>query len=366
MRSLQEGEISMLRNDAHIRIGTREVGAGCPLFVIAEIGLNHGGSPEKALRMVDEAADAGASAVKLQTLEATMLVSAGCPAPAHVQAESLSEFFATFELDEPAHRAVAERARARGLAFVATPLSLDGVDLLARVGVDAIKIASGDLTWDALVDRAARTGKPLIISTGMATIGEVSNAVATARLAGANEIALLHCVSAYPVPRGSENLRAINTLSRSFETPVGLSDHASDTFAVPMAVALGASIYERHLVLEGDAEAVDAAVSSTPRDLRAVVDAAARAQTALGSGEKGCDLAEMPNLVPSRRALYAAHNLTRGQILEADDVVALRPGSGLPANQVSRLIGLPLKCDVAFGQPITFNHVGVRTTRRTA
>ena len=356
----------MRRNHAHIRIGTREVGADYPLFVIAEIGLNHGGSLEKALRMVDEAAAAGVSAVKLQTLEASKLVSASCPAPAHVQAESLTDFFAAFELDEAAHLAVAERARTHGLAFIATPLSLEGVDLLVRAGVDAIKIASGDLTWDALLDRAGRTGKPMIVSTGMSTLAEVSTAVATARLAGADDISLLHCVSAYPVPRGSENLAAIDTLSRSFEMPVGLSDHAGDTFAVPVAVTLGASIYERHLVLEGDVDAIDAPVSSTPRELQAVVKAAERTRAALGSGEKRCELAESPNLLPSRRALYAARNMKRDEVLSAADLVALRPGSGLPTNQLHRLVGSPLSCDVAAGQPVTYQHIGVRMIRRSA
>ena len=246
----------MRRNHASITIAGRRVGADFPFFAIAEIGLNHGGSAERALRMVDDAADAGVAAVKLQTVVATELVSSTCPAPAHVQADSLTDFFATFELDESAHRAVAERAHARGLAFISTPLSLDGVDMLVRVGVDAIKIASGDLTWDALIERAARTSKPLILSTGMASLEDVSAAVATARLSGATQIALLHCVSAYPVPQGSENLLAIDTLGQAFETPVGLSDHASDTFGVPMAVGFGASIYERHFVLTGDDDAI--------------------------------------------------------------------------------------------------------------
>jgi len=356
----------MRRNDASIMIAGRRVGADHPFYVIAEIGLNHGGSLDRALRMVDEAADAGVAAVKLQTVVATKLVSTTCPAPAHVEADSLTDFFATFELDEAAHRAVAERARARGVAFISTPLSLDGVDLLVRVGVDALKIASGDLTWDALIERAARTGKPLILSTGMASLEEVSAAVATARLAGATQIALLHCVSAYPVPQGSENLLAINTLGRCFEMPVGLSDHAGDTFAVPMAVGFGASLYERHLVLDDDPDAIDAPVSSTPRELQTAIRVAARARLAIGTGEKQCQPAEEPNVVPSRRALYASRNLPSGTVLSADDLVALRPGSGLPANYLPRLVGSMLQCDVEAGRPILHHHFGSRSARRTA
>jgi sialic acid synthase SpsE len=354
----------MLRNYAQVEIGGRAIGIDQPLFVIAEIGLNHGGSLERALEMVDQAAAAGVSAIKLQTLEAEKLVAAECPPPAHVASSSMTEFFRGFELDETAHARIAERARARGLALVATPLSLESVDMLLRVGVDAFKIASGDLTWDGLIDRVARTGKPIIISTGMATLEEVSQAIAAARLSGADSIALLHCVSAYPVPRGSENLRAIETLARSYETPVGLSDHGDDAFAVPIAVALGASLYERHMMLAGG-DAIDAPVSSTPEEFASIVATAARSAAALGSGEKRCEPAEAPNVVASRRSLYAARNLPCGAVLTQDDLVALRPGVGFQANQVERLIGAQLKRDVPAGQAVTLHHIAARS-RRTA
>jgi len=356
----------MQRNDARITIGGRAVGAGLPLFVIAEIGLNHNGSLERALEMVDAAAAAGVSAVKLQTLQAAALVAPSCPAPAHVQAESLSDFFSTFELGEAAHEAVAERARQHGLTFLSTPFSLESVDLLQRVGVDAFKIASGDLTWDGLIERVAATGKPLLISTGMSTLNEISHAVTTARLAGAAEIALLHCVSAYPTPRGSENLRAIETLARSFAVPVGLSDHGDDTFGVPLAVACGASVYERHFMLEGDVDAIDGPVSSTASEFASLIHIAARTREALGNGIKECTTAEAPNRVPSRRGLYAATALTRGTRIEPSHLIALRPGDGIPANQLKDLLGRRVACDVQAGQPIRFDQVEPRLERRTA
>ncbi len=168
-----------------IRIAGRSVGAGEPLFAIAEIGLNHGGSQDEALALVDAAARAGASAVKLQTLRADGLVAGHCPAPAHVEARSLRDFFRQFELDEEAHRAVATRARAHGLAFMSTPFDLDAVEMLERVGVDAFKIASGDLTFVSLIRRVAATGKPIVLSTGMSTLAEAASAAACAREAGA-------------------------------------------------------------------------------------------------------------------------------------------------------------------------------------
>lgn len=333
-------------------IAGRRVGSGQPLFVIAEIGLNHGGDPKRALDLVDAAARAGASAIKLQTLFADDLVAGCCPAPAHVESESLRDFFRQFELDEAAHRAVAARAREQGLAVMATPFSLDAVGLLERIGVDAIKIASGDLTWDGLIARAAMSRVPLVISTGMSDLREVTHALGVARQAGASDVALLHCVSAYPVPRGSENLAAIRTLRETLKVPVGLSDHGDDTFAVPMAMVLGASLYERHLVLAHGDGSIDDAVSSTPAELAAVVRDAARAQWTLGSGEKSCLPAEAVNVTASRRGLYFTRTLPAGHVLNHGDLVALRPAHAVAAGRLSEFLGSPLTRDVVAGAPL--------------
>jgi sialic acid synthase SpsE len=345
-------------------IDGRAVGTAAPLFVMAEIGLNHGGSVDRAIALVDAAADAGADAVKFQTLFARDLIAPGCPAPAHVSTASLAEFFATFELDEEAHARLAARARARGLKVVATPFSLAAVAMLEHVGIDAYKIASGDLTWDQLITRCAATGKPLIVSTGLASLDEVGRALSVARSGAARSVALLHCVSAYPVPRGHENLRAIATLARAFGVPVGLSDHADDTFAVPMAVALGASIYERHLVLPDDGGAIDRAVSSTPSEFAATVAAARRAQTALGHGRKECLPSEAVNRAPSRRALCAARDLQTGHVLSVEDLIALRPGLGIPPGHMPGLIGLRLLRPVARGAALRYDDLQVIDGRR--
>jgi len=350
-----------------LEIGGHSIAAFAPLFVIAEIGLNHGGSVDRALALIDAAAEAGATAVKFQTLEAGALVAPGAPAPAHVQAGSMSEFFAQFELDEAAHRLMIERARRHGLAVMATPFSAASADMLARLGIDAFKIASGDITWKALITRCARTRKPLVISTGMSGLNEAAQALDWARAAGASGVALLHCVSAYPVPQGHENLRAIGSLSQAFGVPVGLSDHAADGFSLPLAVALGAAIYERHLVLAADDGSIDAAVSSTPAQLAELIRAATRARAALGSGQKVCLPAERANKLGSRRALYCTRRLAAGHRVEKDDLIALRPGIGLSADRQDDLVGLVLQRDMepgmafvdrdlvaAFANPSTF------------
>jgi len=354
----------MQRETPAIFIAGRRVAADVPPFVIAEIGINHGGSTARALDHVDGAAAAGAHAIKLQTIFAQDLVAPSCPAPAHVQAASLVEFFAQFELDEVAHRKIAERAWSHGLRVLSTPFSLAAVDLLERVGVDAYKIASGDLTWDQLIVRVAETGRPIVMSTGMSSLAEARHALAVARSAGASDIALLHCVSAYPVPLGSENLLAIRTLAESCDVPVGLSDHGEDTFALPMAVALGASIYERHLVLDGAAEGADRAVSSMPGELAAAIGAARRAWAALGSGRKVCLDVEAGNVVASRRSLCAVRALPAGLALSPQDLTALRPATGVPAASLPQLVGRRLARAIAAGEPIGANDLldeGART-----
>lgn len=333
-----------------LEIGGRPIGADHPVFVVAEIGLNHGGDVQCALDMVDAAASAGASAVKLQSLVADTLVAAHCPAPAHVAATSLREFFAAFELDLDAHRAVVTRARACGLAVMTTPFSLAILPALEELGFDAYKIASGDLTFDPLIAAAARTGRPLVISTGMGELEEVHHALDVARRNGAGGLAVLHCVSAYPTPPESENLRAVATLVRATGVPTGLSDHGAGLASAVAAVSLGACIYERHFVLAGSADAIDRAVSSTPDELRAIVQAVEHTRRALGRGVKQCLPAERPNIIPSRRGLYATRALRPGQRIGPDDVAALRPMSEVEPARLGLLIGQTASRAVAAGE----------------
>ena len=332
-----------------IRIAHLPVGPDEPLFVIAELGLNHRGSRDEAIAMVDAAAHAGARAIKLQTLTATRLVARDAPAPPHVAASSMRDFFRQFELSEADHAAIAARARLRGLAFLSTPFDEQAVGLLESVGCDAYKIASGDLTNDRLIGRAARTGKPLLLSTGMSTLAQIHDALVWAREGGATDIVLLHCVSAYPVPSGSENLGALTEIARLFGLPIGLSDHGTDPLNVAIAVTLGASVYERHFILQRAPGDADAEVSATPEELTCLVQTAARARTILGGGEK-CPLpAEAGNIAASRRGLYAARALRAGETITADDIVALRPAADLEPRQWRDLIGRRIGRDMPEG-----------------
>jgi sialic acid synthase SpsE len=333
-------------------IGGRRIGRSQDVFVIAEIGLNHGGILDRALAMVEAAAWAGASAVKLQTIDASQLVAPQCPAPAHVSATSMREFFRAFELDFDAHRAVVARARELGLAVLSTPFCESALTMLERLELDAYKIASGDLTYDTLIAAAARTRRPLILSTGMSDSCEVARALRVAWTAGARDVAVLHCVSAYPTPVDAQNLRAIVTLAEMTGVPTGLSDHGPGLMSAVAAVTLGACIYERHLVLDEDEAAIDRAVSSTPAELREIVAALANTKDALGDGVKKCLPAERANLVPSRRGLYAARALTAGQIISASDVAVLRPAADLAPGDLEWVIGATVTREIASGVPL--------------
>ena len=333
-------------------IAGRRIGRSQEVFVIAEIGLNHGGVVDRALALVDAAAWAGASAVKLQTLEASQLVAPQCPAPAHVNAASMREFFRAFELDFEAHRAVVERARSLGLGVMSTPFCESALTMLERLELDAYKIASGDLTYDGLIASAARTRRPLMLSTGMSDSSEVARALRVAWTAGARDVAILHCVSAYPTPVDAQNLRAIVTLAETTGLPTGLSDHGTGLISAVAAVTLGACVYERHLVLDDDDGAIDRAVSSTPAELKDIVAAIADTKDALGDGVKKCLAAERGNLVPSRRGLYATRPLAAGQVISGTDVAALRPAADLAPADLEWVIGATVTRDVASGAPL--------------
>ncbi len=338
-------------------IAGHSIAPGGPMRVVAEIGLNHNGDIDLARRLVDACADAGAWAVKLQVFDARELLVADAPAPAHVRAASLRDFFAQFELQAEAYASLLAQARARGLVTIATAFDSDAVTLLQGLGIDAFKVASGDLTHVLLIEQVARTGLPVMLSTGMSTESDVWNAVDWAVGAGARSLSLLHCVSAYPTPDAAQNLRAVATLAREYKLPTGLSDHGMGADAALLAYAQGATLYERHVCLPGTG-AIDEPVSSTPDQLEDIVRRLARAHEAMGDGKRVPAEAERPNIIPSRRGLYARHALPAGTVVVADDVVALRPAGALGAEYARALIGCRLPRALAAGDPFEPGDLG--------
>jgi N-acetylneuraminate synthase len=326
-------------------------------FVIAEAGVNHGGSTEMALALVDAAAEARADAVKFQSFRTELLVIDDAPQAAYQQrnapAASQAEMLRALELSPEAHRQIARRCADRGIEFLSTPFDPPSLDLLLDLGVSRLKVASGELTNGPMLLRMARTGLPLIVSTGMATLEEVAEALgviafgraeahaiptAAARAAhlerstGAEipvgDVTLLHCTSSYPAPAASVHLRAMALLEQRFGLPVGYSDH-TEGFAVTIAaVALGARVIEKHLTLDRTLAGPDHAASLEPDEMSALVRSIRTTESALGEATKGPDAEELGVRSVARRGLYAARDLDPDRPLGPDDLLALRPGDG--------------------------------------
>ena len=328
--------------------------------LIAEAGVNHNGSLPRALEMVDVAARAGADAIKFQSFKAELLATSQAPkAQYQVRGTSASEsqldMLRALELDRAAHHALAARCRERGIAFLSTPFDLDSLALLAgELQMPMLKISSGDLTNGPLLHAAARTGKSVLLSTGMATLEEIgaalavlahgyverdaapsAHALAEARASAAgmqavrDRVTLLQCTTEYPAAPGDLNLRAMGGLKARFGTRIGFSDHSTGIEAAIAAAALGAEVIEKHFTLDRALPGPDHAASVEPAELARLVEALRIVELALGSGEKAPAAAELRNVAAARKSLVAARDVRRGEAFTADNLAAMRPGTGL-------------------------------------
>jgi len=335
---------------AAVTVAGREVGPGAPVFVIAEAGVNHDGDAERAHQLIDVAADAGADAVKFQTFQADALAAADAPRAAY-QAGRLGDdasqrsMLKRLELPRELWPRLRDHARDRGLVFLSTPFDEGSLELLIGLGVPAIKIGSGDVTNLRLIRRAAAAGVPVFCSTGMATLGEVANAVAAVREVNGS-IVLLHCVSSYPAPESSANLRAITTLARVFDVPVGYSDHTTGRRAALAAVALGAVTIEKHFTVDRSLPGPDHRASLEPEDLTGLIEDIRAVESALGDGRKVPRPEELDTRAVARRSLAWTRDLPAGHTVEETDVVAKRPAGGIGPDREDLVLGRRLRSAV--------------------
>jgi N,N'-diacetyllegionaminate synthase len=333
------------------------------VFIIAEAGVNHNGSTDLALRLIDTAKASGADAVKFQSFRADCLVVRSAPKARYQErvmgeAESQFEMLERLELDEKDHDLLIKHCRQVGIEFLSSPFDMQSADLLATKGVRLFKIPSGEITNFALLEHVARKGRPVILSTGMSTLGEVEEAVAV--LQGgeeAIELTLLHCVTEYPAPYAEVNLRAMQTLRTAFGLPVGYSDHTPGIEIAIAAVAMGACVIEKHFTMDRALPGPDHAASLEPAALKQMVASIRNVESALGTGVKAPALCELPNISVARKSVVAARSLTRGHRLTVEDLNIKRPGNGLPPKLLPVLIGRSLGTDVAEGVVITWNHL---------
>lgn len=344
-------------------IADRRIGVDEPPYIIAELSGNHGGSLDMALQIVDAIAAAGADAVKLQTYTAdTMTIDHDGPGFVIREPENLWSGRSLYELYDQAHTpwewhaTIFERARSLGLAAFSTPFDATAVDFLEGLDVPAYKVASFENTDLPLIERVAATGKPVIISTGMATMAEIDQAVTAARDAGCRDLILLKCTSTYPAPASASNLSTIPVLRDAFGTEVGLSDHTLGIGVPVAAVAMGATVIEKHVTLRRADGAVDSAFSLEPDELRSLVDETRRAQEAIGRPAFGPTPAEVPSLA-YRRSLYVVRDVAAGQVLTSDDIRAIRPGFGLSPRHQDSVLGRHAARDIPRGTPVAWDLV---------
>jgi N,N'-diacetyllegionaminate synthase len=328
----------------NIKIGTRLVGPGEPCFVIAEAGVNHNGDMEMARELVRVAARSGADAVKFQTFKAEDLATENAPKAEYQKSggsalESQQEMLRRLELSEEDHHELMALSQEEGIVFMSSPFDDGSADLLGTLGIPAIKIPSGEITNIPFLRRLSAMRMPLILSTGMADLVEVTVAVSAIRESGNPPLALLHCVSNYPADPADCNLHAMRTLVAAFNVPVGFSDHTDGGTIALAAVALGACVIEKHFTLDRDLPGPDHKASLDPTQLRDYVQNIRSVESSLGNGIKKPVPSELETAAVARKSVVAAVAIQKGTRLESGMLAVRRPGTGLPPSSLPELIG---------------------------
>ncbi|MGQ0559086.1 MAG: pseudaminic acid synthase [Sphingosinicella sp.] len=348
-------------SQAEIIIGPHRVGAGHPPFIIAELSANHGGSLELAMEILHAAADNGAHAIKLQTFTAaTLSIDSHRPDFFIDDPESLWHGRRLWELYEEAetpwqwHAPLFEAARARGMACISSAFDQSSLDFLVGLGVDAIKIASFELVHIPLIEGAAKTGLPVILSTGMAAIAEIEDAVAALRDNGCQRFVLLRCTSAYPSEEKDANVVSIVDLRERFDCQVGLSDHCLSPYSVYAAVGLGATMIEKHLTMRRADGGLDAAFSMEPADLKETVEGSRRVWLSRGSVRYGTQAVEQTSR-KERPSIYVTRPIAAGETFTPDNIRVIRPGFGLPPKEYRRILGRRAASDIEAESPLTWS-----------
>ncbi len=344
-----------------MKILDREIGPARRPYLIAEMSGNHNQSLERALEIVDAAAAHGADAIKLQTYTAeTMTLDVGLPGFVIEDPKSLWFGRQLYDLYQEAHtpwewhEPIMVRAAAHGMHCFSTPFDVSSVEFLESLNVSAYKIASFENTDLPLIRRVAATGKPLIISTGMATAGEIDEAVRAARESGCRDLVLLKCTSTYPATAENTNIATIPHMRKMFDCEVGLSDHTLGCGVAVAAAALGATVIEKHFTLRRSDGGVDSAFSMEPHELQQLREETERAWQAVGQVSYGPTEAEV-NSLSFRRSLYIARDVKAGDILTRENLRSVRPGFGLSAGHFDSVLGMRVQRDAACGTPMTWD-----------
>ena len=328
------------------------------LYFVAEAGLNHGGSREKAMSMVRAAKWAGADAVKFQTFKAERLNSKKRAELTHKKGADLQDLFKKLELDFETFRALHKEAQRLEIDFLSTPFDEESVDFLDELGVGSFKIASGDITHRPLVQQIGGKGKPILLSTGMSSVEEIEKAIDWIFTQDNHRVILLHCVSAYPPKPGELNLKSVEYLRDRFGLPVGFSDHSVGTIGSVIAVSLGAQVVERHFMLDTRGDVPDREVSFDTKALRLHIEELRTIGSILGERDKFATETESQNKTASRRALYAKRPIAPGETISNDMLYALRPAVGISPEFVDDVVGRQARNSIDENEPVQWDSIG--------
>ena len=345
-----------------LTIGKKELGSQHPCFIIAEAGVNHNGDTALAKKLIDAAIEAGADAVKFQTFKAEKIVTPTAEKADYQKhttgaGESQYEMIKKLELSETDFRNLSDYAKEAGIIFLSTPFDEESVDLLDQIGVPAFKVPSGEITNFPLLKKIAQKSKPIILSTGMATLGEVEEALNYLKKHGAEEIVLLHCTTSYPAPVASVNLRVMETLRYAFQVPVGYSDH-TEGITIPIAAAtMGACVIEKHFTLDRTLPGPDHQASLEPRELTAMVKAVRDVELARGNGIKGPTEEEEAIKRVARRSIVAKRDIHMGDVLTEDDLATKRPGIGIEPRYLDSVVRMKARVPIRRDQVIQWDMI---------
>lgn len=348
-----------MAGNAKFEIAGRRIGRDYEPYIICELSANHNGSLERAFKMIEAAAATGADAIKIQTYTADTLT-LDCDREDFRIKGGLWDGYTLHKLYQEAHtpyewhEKLFAHARRLGVTMFSTPFDESAVDLLASLAAPAYKIASFEAVDLPLIDYAAKQGKPLIISTGLANLGEIQDAVTAARAGGAEDVALLHCVSSYPAPIEDANVATVPHLGQAMGCVTGLSDHTPGTAAAVAAVALGGAIVEKHFTLSRADGGADAAFSLEPAEFKQLVDDCKSAWRAIGRVNYDLLGSERGSMA-FRRSLYATRAIAKGERLTRENVRSVRPGHGLAPKYLPKVIGRKAARDIEFGEPLTWD-----------
>lgn len=354
----------MISSSRSFSVAGRDVGPDAPCFVIAELSANHNGSLERALASVRAAADAGADAIKLQSYRPDTITMRSdrpefvVPGDGPWAGRTLYDLYDEAHLPWEWHAPIFEEAKRRGIIAFSTPFDHTAIDLLESLDAPLYKIASFELIDDDLIRHVASLRKPMIMSTGMASLEEILHAVSVAREAGGNDIVLLKCTSSYPAPDDSMNLRTLPALAEATGCLVGLSDHSMGTVASIVATTLGACVIEKHFTLSRADGGVDSHFSLEPQELRQLVEEVRRTRQMLGSVRFGPGASDEGSVV-FRRSLYAVADIAPGEVLTRDNVRSIRPGHGLAPRYLDLVLGRKATRTVPRGTPIDWSQITV-------